>query len=630
MTKRVLALLLAIFMLLALFSACANEPDDSSDDSGDSSNVADSGNDTQQTDDSDGDTDDPVETEPLHLEWMGRESHNWTYTLEEAQRMEFETLTYYNDLMLEKHNLVVDVSPIDNEAYRTTLSGYLAANALPDAFISQSMMDDSLLVSTISDGRFADIDDVIASSPDGTFANLVAEGGEMNYLKAWSTAPDGHWYMVKTPDNQGTGLDFDDADTDYLVTFGIQNWYNVSIRQDWLDKVGLSMPTTTQEFKDALVSFQTNDVNENGAADERAFLGFGQSTSEGTVFSNGVAGWFGLHRDNFVMDAATGEVVSAIEDPGYVQYVNYANELYNANVALVGEGMAYQYGANCAGNYCAAHPQYPDTMMTVSTGDPDCDYEPMPIIQAIEGIEPHLLGQATVSSGRAISFSTECDYAAAAAWLDWLFGKDFYMLFAYGIEGKAYDLNDDGTIYKYIVGVDFTEEEEERYGDMWCYAPWCLFPQININNLYSLTAATYSSIDEALDAGEPYAKDMLTIDEWKTQFSEYNWTDISPLHRFLNLMNEFGTENIHFDNHANFETLATDEEAAVINTYMTDLTTYLNEMTTSYITGIKTTDTYEEDLQYAYDNLGMQEYADVIQARIDRYLVVLGREPILG
>lgn len=129
MTKRVLALLLAIFMLLALFSACANEPDDSSDDSGDSSNVADSGNDTQQTDDSDGDTDDPVETEPLHLEWMGRESHNWTYTLEEAQRMEFETLTYYNDLMLEKHNLVVDVSPIDNEAYRTTLSGYLAANA---------------------------------------------------------------------------------------------------------------------------------------------------------------------------------------------------------------------------------------------------------------------------------------------------------------------------------------------------------------------------------------------------------------------------------------------------------------------------------------------------------------------
>ena len=117
----------------------------------------------------------------------------------------------------------------------------------------------------------------------------------------------------------------------------------------------------------------------------------------------------------------------------------------------------------------------------------------------------------------------------------------------------------------------------------------------------------------------------------KHSSGEYNWTDISPLHRFLNLMNEFGHPKIFIlTTMPTSNALATDEEAAVINTYMTDLTTYLNEMTTSYITGIKTTDTYEEDLQYAYDNLGMQEYADVIQARIDRYLVVLGREPILG
>lgn len=53
-------------------------------------------------------------------------------------------------------------------------------------------------------------------------------------------------------------------------------------------------------------------------------------------------------------------------------------------------------------------------------------------------------------------------------------------------------------------------------------------------------------------------------------------------------------------------------------------------MTTNYITGAKSTDTYEEDLQYAYDNLGMQEYCDVLQARIDRYLVAMGREPILA
>ena len=329
------------------------------------------------------------------------------------------------------------------------------------------------------------------------------------------------------------------------------------------------------------------------------------------------------------MDTQDGRVVSAIEDPGYVAYVNYAHELYSNKVALIGEGMAYQHAVNAAGNYCSAHPQYPNTMMTVSTGDPDSEYEPMPIIQAIEGVKPHLLGQATVSSARAISFSPECDYNAAAEWLNWIFGEDLFMLWQYGIEGMAWEWNDDGTIFRYRVGEELTEEEEERYGDMWCYAPWCLFPQFN-TAIYDVTAATYTSIDEALEAGEPYRSGMTTFEEWKQQNSIYNWREISPQERLMNMMNEFGTDNILYDITVNFETLATEDEAKILDTYKSDLILYLNELTTSHITGQKSTDTLEEDLQYAYDNLGMQEYTDVIQARIDRYLVTLGREPILG
>ncbi len=637
MTKRILAMLLAVMMLLAVFSACA-KPDDSSGGQNDSSGEPDSGASVTDTDDQDEEepqdngSDEPVEVEPLQLEYMGRESHQWTYTFEEAKQKGFESLAYYEQLLLDKHNLVVTITPVDNEAYQTTISGYLAADTLPDTFISQSMMDDALLVNAMLEGRFADIDEIVAQSPDGTFASLIAEGGQMNYLRAWSSAPDGHWYMVKNTDNAAVGLNFDTDEIDYLVDFGLSNWYDVCIRRDWLDKLGLEMPSTTEEFKEALIAFQTNDINQNGANDERAFLGFGinnEGNGIGTVFSNGVAGWFGLHRDNFVMDTKDGRVMSAIEDPGYTAYAAYANELYTNKVALIGEGMAYQHAVNAAGNYCSAHPQYPNSMMTVSTGDPDSEYEPMPIIQAIEGVQPHLLGQATVSSARAISFSPTCDYAAAAEWLNWIFSEDLFMLWQYGIEGKAWEWNEDGTIYRYKVGQELTEEEEERVGDMWCYAPWCLFPQFN-TAIYDVMAATYTSIDEALEAGEPYRSGMLTFDEWKMQNEIYNWREISPQERFMNLMNEFGTDNILYDITVNFETLATEDEAEVLNMYKSDLILYLNELTTSHITGQKSTDTLEEDLQYAYDNLGMQEYADVIQARIDRYLVALGREPILG
>ena len=105
---------------------------------------------------------------------------------------------------------------------------------------------------------------------------------------------------------------------------------------------------------------------------------------------------------------------------------------------------------------------------------------------------------------------------------------------------------------------------------------------------------------------------------------------MSPLNRFLVQMNDYGTDNMILNLNVNFTTLASNEEADVISMYKSDLTTYLDEMTTNYIVGTKSTGTYEADLQYAYDHLGMQEYCDAIQSQIDRYLVAMGRDAILG
>ena len=80
----------------------------------------------------------------------------------------------------------------------------------------------------------------------------------------------------------------------------------------------------------------------------------------------------------------------------------------------------------------------------------------------------------------------------------------------------------------------------------------------------------------------------------------------------------------------NLTTIATDEETATIGMYGSDLKTYLAEMTTNYITGNASTDTYEADLRFAYDTLGMQAYVDALQGQVDRFLVAVGREPILG
>ena len=630
-TKRLLALLIAVLMLIALFSACANTDDDTAD-AGNASTGDNGGDaaDDSNTGDEDESSDAPTETDPLTLTYMGQESHNWTYTYEEALAEGFETIDYYNQKMLEEHNLKVELDVIDNEAYKTTLSGYLAANTLDDAFLcnNTSFMDTEVLVNSINNGLFANIND-IAEYSDGTFSGLIADGGDYQYLKAWNVAPDGEWYYVGCADGNGTSFNFDHDDVDYLVNWPLHTWYNLNIRVDWLNKCGLSMPTTIEEFTEALVQFQEQDANGNGAKDERAFLGIGMSVEQ--VFNHTTAGWFGLPRANFAMNAVTGEIENAVDfDDQYLAFIDFTADLYSKGVALTNEGGAWAYGANVAGNYCAAQVMYPDNLITAETGDPDCQYEPMPIIQAIEGVQPRIVGQSVQTANNGLAFRSDVDMEAAAAYLDWLNGPTLYMLLCYGIEGKSYDIEEDGRVYQYKVGTEITQEEDYSVGDMWHYAPWSMFPQIQAGFAWDPLKNTYNSVQEALDNGEPYYWKNLTIDEWKEQYANYNWTDMSNLNRFFLYLNDFGTDNIQFDLNIDFTTMATDEETSIISKYETDLNTYLAEMTTGYITGKTSTDTYEEDLQYAYDNLGMQEYVDAKQARVDRYLVAMGRDAILG
>ena len=175
--KRLLALLLAVLMLVTLFSACANDGgNDDANQPSDDSNT----NDTGST--GDNGNDEPTESEPYKLTYMGCETHQWTYTLDEAEAAGFESLANYNEQMLEKQNLVVELEVIDTESYKTTLSGYLAANALLDAFLIEgSYMDADVMVNSINAGRFANINDILPYS-DGNFSNLVSDDGEARFI----------------------------------------------------------------------------------------------------------------------------------------------------------------------------------------------------------------------------------------------------------------------------------------------------------------------------------------------------------------------------------------------------------------------------------------------------------------
>lgn len=70
--------------------------------------------------------------------------------------------------------------------------------------------------------------------------------------KQVSTAPDGNIYGLP------------EVNVCYHCTLAAKMY----IYQPWLDKLGLEMPTTTEEFKAVLQAFKTQDPNGNGQADE--------------------------------------------------------------------------------------------------------------------------------------------------------------------------------------------------------------------------------------------------------------------------------------------------------------------------------------------------------------------------
>ena len=75
---------------------------------------------------------------------------------------------------------------------------------------------------------------------------------EQPIYEAYCTSPDGNIY----------GLPHAEFDiNNYVVMWNI-------IRQDWLDNLGLEMPTTIDELHDVLVAFRDQDPNGNGEKDE--------------------------------------------------------------------------------------------------------------------------------------------------------------------------------------------------------------------------------------------------------------------------------------------------------------------------------------------------------------------------
>lgn len=181
----------------------------------------------------------------------------------------------------------------------------LATDDLPDIFYCCVTANE--LAKYGSEGAFVPMEGLIADYAP----NLSAIMDEMDGLRTFSTAPDGHIYGVpKISEGPWSATD---------QIYGINT--------AWLNALGLEEPKTLADFEAALYAFKEGDPNGNGEADEIPF-----TFETGSVFSihrfEYIFGALGLPVNTYLFDVQDGGVFCAATDDRYREGIALISKWY--------------------------------------------------------------------------------------------------------------------------------------------------------------------------------------------------------------------------------------------------------------------------------------------------------------
>ncbi len=154
------------------------------------------------------------------------------------------------------------------ETYLEQLNLRIAAGDMPDVFLPYNGIETELIES----GALLDLTDLLQEKAP----------------HLWESIPEEMWDAVKANDPTGQNRIYTIPN---VISYGRNG---AMIRKDWLDNLGLDMPTTQEEFVEVLRAFKNDDPNGNGVADEIPTGGRAEARWMGQLFGQyGIAMWEG-------------------------------------------------------------------------------------------------------------------------------------------------------------------------------------------------------------------------------------------------------------------------------------------------------------------------------------------------
>lgn len=206
------------------------------------------------------------------------------------------------DRLEDDTNISIDWDNIPDNAYEERKNLMLASGDLPDAFYNAQFSDNDL-VNYGQNGTIIPLEGLIEEYAP----NLHSLMEERPVLRSIVTAPDGHIYSLPRAEEVGIG-DFPNF---------------LSINTAWLDKLGLEMPTTLEEYREVLIAFKEEDPNNTGEDDTipLSFMYNFWTGNMGDLFAS-----FGVPNNPDYRIVKDGEILFTAVQPEMKEAIAYFHE----------------------------------------------------------------------------------------------------------------------------------------------------------------------------------------------------------------------------------------------------------------------------------------------------------------
>ncbi|ANS73247.1 ABC transporter substrate-binding protein [Paenibacillus yonginensis] len=345
----------------------------------------------------------------------------------------------------EKTNIHIEWELVPGSSAAEKLNVVLAGGDLPDVIMGMNVSNDQQQIYG-EQGVFLSLNDLIDKY--GIETKKMFE--ERPLIKESITASDGKIYALPAPNEC------------YHCSMRQKMW----IYQPWLDKLGLKMPTTTEEFYEVLKAFKTQDPNGNGKADEIPFSG--APMAYGSTTTTAV--------ENFLMNAFTyapytriylneGKADVPYNKDGWRQGLEYLHKLYAEGLmdpqALTQDGtQLMQLGENPGVPILGAASAPNMSAITQLSGESGrwLEYVAVPPLKGPDGLQVTQVDPYQIAGGAFVITSAAKNPEAAFRLADMLYDRENTLRLNFGVLGKDWDwaaegekgINGEQAIYKTI------------------------------------------------------------------------------------------------------------------------------------------------------------------------------------